>query len=226
MKNTLLCLLAIAIIAAPATSAGDVFKFLTGHEYIDGSGDLVTQTRDLKEFSRIKLKGSMDLFITVGKDQEVKLTYDDNLIDLIETEVRGKTLTIWCEESYSSSRGSRIDISVPSLETVDLSGSGDIEIHDLKGDIFEYSVAGSGDLTVGGKVDELEIKVSGSGDVDARELEAAEVYVRVSGSGDVRVFATESFDGRVSGSGDITFYGDPEHVSRHVSGSGDIRKKR
>ncbi len=226
MKKAILCLLAMVIIAAPAASAGDVWKFLSCRDYIDGSGDLVTETRDLKDFSRIKLSGSMDLYVSVGKDPGVKLTFDDNLIDFIETEVRGKTLKIWSEESYSSSRGCRIDISVPTLETVRLSGSGDIEIYDLNGDVFEYAVSGSGDLQVSGKVDEVEIKVTGSGDVDARDLEAAEVYVRVSGSGDVRVFASESFDGRVSGSGDILFYGDPEHVSRHVSGSGDIRRKR
>jgi len=226
MKKALLCLLAIAVVAAPSDSRGDVWKFLTGKDCIDGSGDLVTETRDMKDFTRIKLSGSMDLYITAGKDYEVKLTFDDNLIDLIETEVRGKTLKIWSYESYNSSRGCRIDITVPALEEVQLSGSGDIEIYDLKGDMFEYTVSGSGDLQVSGEVDEVEIKVSGSGDVDARELKAADVYVRVSGSGDVRVFASESFDGKVSGSGDITFYGDPEHVSRHVSGSGDIRKKR
>jgi len=226
MKKAILCLLAIAVIATPSASAGDVWKFLSGRDYIDGSGDLVTEARDLMDFSRIKLSGSMDLYINVGKDYEVKLTFDDNIIDLIETEVRGKTLKIWSEESYSSSRGCRIDINVPTLETVNLSGSGDIEIYDLNGDVFEYAVSGSGDLQVSGEVGEVEIKVTGSGDVDARELKAADVYVRVSGSGDVRVFAAESFDGRVSGSGDIVFYGDPEHVSRHVSGSGDIRKKR
>jgi len=226
MKKALLCLLVMAIIAAPSDSKGDVWKFVTGRDCIDGSGDLVTESRDLEEFTRIKLSGSMDLYVNVGRDQEVQLTFDDNLIDLIETEVRGKTLKIWSEESYSCSRGCRIDISVPSLETVQLSGSGDIEIYDLSGDMFEYTVSGSGDLQVSGEVAEVEIKVSGSGDVDARDLKAADVYVRVSGSGDVRVFASESFDGKVSGSGDITFYGDPEHVSRRVSGSGDIRKKR
>ena len=68
--------------------------------------------------------------------------------------------------------------------------------------------------------------MSGSGDVDARDLKAQEAYVKVSGSGDVKVYASEGFRGRVTGSGDIDIYGNPEHVSRHVSGSGDIRKRR
>ena len=92
------------------------------------------------------------------------------------------------------------------------------------------SVVNGGDRISLGLVDEngqeVEIKVSGSGDIDARDLESTEAYVRVSGSGDVKVYAAEAIDARVSGSGDIAYYGDPEHVSRHVSGSGSIRKRR
>ena len=226
MKKSIICLTAIVLLTAGSTQADDFLRWITGCNGIEGSGDMITETRNLDEFSRIISSGSTDIYVTVGEDQMVTLIFDDNLIDMIETDVRGKTLEIYCEDSYSSRRSCRIEISVPSLESVRLSGSGDMEIYDLQGEVFEYTISGSGDLRAEGEIDELDIRVSGSGDVDARDLKAQEAYVKVSGSGDVKVYASEGFRGRVTGSGDIDIYGNPEHVSRHVSGSGDIRKRR
>ncbi len=224
--KAILFLPAILLILATSASADNIWKMLRGEDCIDGSGDIVTQTRDLGEFTRIESSGSFDIYVYVGQKQEVKVTFDDNLIDIVETKVHGKTLDIFCDESFRSRRDCRIEIHIPELKAVKISGSGDVEIYELNGDVFEYQVSGSGDMRAEGKIGELEIKVSGSGDVDTRDLEAQDAYVRVSGSGDVKVFASESLTGRVSGSGDIQYYGDPQHVSRHVSGSGSIRKKR
>jgi hypothetical protein len=226
MKKTVFCALAVILFAVPSITADDFFSWITGRNCIRGSGDLVTEERDLKEFTRIETRGAVDIFVTVGESQQVSLTFDDNLIDLIETRVRGKTLKISSEESYSSRRACKIEISIPELEEVRVTGSGDVEIFNLSGDYFEFTVSGSGDMRAEGEIDELDIRVSGSGDVDTRDLIAADANVKISGSGDVKVYAAEGFYGRVSGSGDIDVYGNPEHMSRHVSGSGDIRKRR
>jgi len=226
MKKTIFCLLAVILLVVPSTSADDFFNWIAGRHCIEGSGDLVTEERDLDRFTRIESKGSVDIFVTVGESQKVSLTFDDNLIDLVETSVRGKTLKITTKESYSSRRACKMEISVPTLEEVRVTGSGDVEIFNLTGNYFEFTVTGSGDMRAEGEIDELDIRVSGSGDVDARELVARDANVKISGSGDVKVHATEGFYGRVSGSGDIDVYGNPEHMSRYVSGSGDIKKRR
>ena len=226
MRKIAVTLVVVLSMATGSVSAGDIWKLFGCNRGIEGSGDMETQTRDVKPFSRIKSTGSFDIFVKIGGEQSVTVTFDDNLIEFVSTRVRGKTLQIESEESFSSRRGCRIEITVPELTSVHLSGSGDVEVIDLNQEFFEYSVSGSGDLRAEGKVQEIEIKVSGSGDIDSRDLEAVDAYVRVSGSGDVRVYATESLDAHVSGSGDIAYYGDPKDVSRHVSGSGSIRKRK
>lgn len=226
MKRSMLCLLAVTLFAASSTMADGFLKWTSGKDCIKGSGKLVTEIRELGEFTKIESWGSADIIITVGKDQQVSLTFDDNLIDLIKTDVHGKTLKISSEGSFSSRRSCKVEITVPNLEQVSVAGSGDVEIFNLAGEYFEYTVSGSGDMWAEGTVDEIDIGVRGSGDIDTRELSAREATVKISGSGDVKVHATESFYGRVSGSGDIDIYGNPEHISRHVSGSGDIRKRR
>ncbi len=209
----------ILALAAPA-SAG-----WFGSKGIKGSGERVTVQRDLDNFSRIRSSGSFDVTITIGEPQNITVTYDDNLVEYVLTEVDGQTLHIYSDESVSSRKSCDIQITVPSLTDVKVSGSGDFEITGLKGEIFEYEVSGSGDLDVSGEVEEVTIEISGSGDVDARDLRAKRAYVEISGSGDVSVWAEELFDGEIAGSGDIAYYGNPKKVSRHVAGSGDIRKR-
>jgi len=162
-----------------------------------------------------------------AEPQVVTVTFDDNLVEVIETEVEGSTLYIGSSRnvSYSSSRGCRIDITVAGLNEVELKGSGDVLIDGLDSDLFAYTVAGSGDLVVRGSAREIEIAVKGSGDINARDLIARDAYVRIMGSGDVQVHATESFDGSVYGSGDIRYYGNPAHISTRVAGSGEISKR-
>lgn len=226
MKRIVVCLIITLAFLATSAIAGDWWKSFGCSKGIRGSGDLVTEERDLKEFTRIKSSGSFDIIVTVGDKQSVSVTFDDNLIEYVLTRVRGKTLKIHSEESFNTRSNCRVEITVPSIESVKLSGSGDVEVFNLNQDFFEYSVSGSGDMRAEGKVKDLEITVSGSGDIDTRELEAEDAMVTVSGSGDVKVYASQSLDAYVAGSGDVSYYGDPEDVSTSVSGSGDIKKKR
>ena len=237
---------AIMLLAGFAPVEADNLFSIFGRDYIDGSGDLITEERDLDEFTSIENSGPFDLFVTVGEDQSLAITIDDNLMDVVQTRVRRGTLEIYSKHNFKSHRRSRIDITVPKLEELTVDGSGDIEVTNVQSEEFDIEISGSGDVDLtemnagemyisidgsgdvraDGQAQQLEIGINGSGDVDARRLEAEDVTVKVHGSGDVKVFASESFYGRVYGSGDITYWGNPENESSRVSGSGDIRRKR
>ena len=223
LKNSIMAAVSLVLLVAGSVSA-DWFGF--GSRGIKGSGDAITEEREVGSFKRIESKGAADIFVTIGEELSVKITLDDNLIDLIETEVRGKTLRIESKENYRTRLGCKIEITVPELERVYLRGSGDILVERLDAVFFEFKLSGSGNMVAEGSTDELEVRLSGSGDIDTRDLTAQEAYVSISGSGDVRVHAEELFDGSVSGSGDIAIYGDPSDFYKSVSGSGSIRKKR
>jgi hypothetical protein len=192
---------------------------------VEGDDNMVTQTREVKPFTKIKTDIGIDMYVTVGSPQSVKITLDDNIIDFVETEVHGSTLTITANQSFSTHNQCRAEIVVPSIEAIKSEGSGDIELMGLKGDEFSYTQEGSGDFHANGIVDHFEVELSGSGNVDARDLKAHSARVQVDGSGDVDVFADESFEGTIDGSGDISYYGDPKHSTKSVNGSGRIRRR-
>jgi hypothetical protein len=65
--------------------------------------------------------------------------------------------------------------------------------------------------------------VNGSGNVDARNLDAAEGRVRLDGSGDVSATVHGDVDAELNGSGDLDLFGDVDLKRSDEDGSGDIR---
>ncbi|KAB7530009.1 DUF2807 domain-containing protein [Flagellimonas olearia] len=216
---------------------------------INGDGNIVTIERSVGDYDEVALAGWFDVDLVSGKEGELTLEGESNLLEHIKTEVKNGTLLIKVEKGVnlkpsSWGKGIRITVPVESISSVSLSGSGDIvgkttlAANDFStrisgsGDVsltvnaksVNAALSGSGDINLSGKTTDLDIQVSGSGDVKAYELEADFVTVAVSGSADVRVTANESIQARVSGSGDISYQGNPKKIDSKSSGSGDISK--
>jgi hypothetical protein len=189
-----------------------------------GSGNLTTETRTVGSFDRIETNLGVNLIVHIGEPQKLAVTIDDNLMALLKTEVHGHTLKISTRSSFSTKKDCTVEITVPALEAISSNGSGNIEVHDLKGGDFSFDLSGSGNFNAWGKVDKLSIQVNGSGSVNTRELNADDVDVEINGSGDATVAAKNSLDIEVNGSGSVSYQGNPEHIHQSVSGSGSVEK--
>jgi hypothetical protein len=192
---------------------------------VHGSGNAKTETRSLASFSKIHLSGSPDVEVAIGSPQSLEITADDNILPIIESKVEGDTLHIGSKESYNTSLGVKFKITVPTLEGVSVTGSGDIHATGLKTTEMKASVTGSGDVTLKGAVDDLRAEITGSGNLHAVDLAAKTVRVTVTGSGDAEVRAIEELNAGVTGSGDVRYSGNPPKVQKRVTGSGDIAKR-
>ena len=216
---------------------------------IKGNGNVTTIERSVGEYDAIALSGWFDVELVAGKEGEIKLKGESNLLEYIKTEVRNGKLVIKVEKGYnlkpsSWDDGIRITVPVKSVNSIALSGSGDIvgkttiKTNDFRtamsgsGDItldieansIDSSMSGSGDITLSGSTTDFDATISGSGDIKAYGLEADNVNATVSGSADIKVTANKMLKARVSGSGDIRYRGNPEKVDTKASGSGDISK--
>jgi hypothetical protein len=196
------------------------FPFLAGCG-VKGSGVKANETRDVPAFKGLEVRGSANVFVTVGNEQSVTVEVDDNLMQIITTEVTDNKLVIGSKQSYSTRIGVKVTIQVPELTSVAVSGSGSATLSDAKGESLDVKISGSGKVTASGEVQSLAVKVSGSGNAKLSELTAKKVSARVSGSGNVRVHATETLDAAVSGSGSVEYHGSPQ-VTKKVTGSGSI----
>lgn len=238
MKRTKSLILFCLMLLSTATFSQNWWK-----SAIRGEGAVVSQDLDLDVFEGFTLAFSGDVILSQGPEQAVRVEAQQNIIDNIVTEVNGRHWKIKFDRPVRSTKGVTVYITLPRLEEVYVSGSGDIEsrnsftnVGDLavgvsgsgsidldleaKGRI-QSRISGSGAIRLAGGADALDVTISGSGDVEAYDLEAAQGQVQISGSGDAEVHVTGELEVRISGSGDVTYKGTPRMRSK-VSGSGDV----
>ncbi len=193
----------------------------TGCNIRTGSGTKASETRTTPAFTGVHVHGSKDVVILVGGEQTVTVETDDNLLEIVTTEVVGDTLVIRSTESHSTRLGVKVKIGVPTLAAVTVSGSGEVHAQGVKATTFKAKVNGSGAVVATGSADRLDIVVSGSGNVDLSELSAQNVEASVDGSGDIQVHCTGKLKAEVTGSGKIEYRGSP-NVEHEIYGTGHV----
>ncbi len=216
---------------------------------VNGNGKVVTIERSTGDYEAVAVSGWFDVDLVEGKEGDISLKGEENLLEHIITEVKDGKLVIKVEKGMNlkpSSWKDGIHVTVPieSINAVSLSGSGDIVgkttikagnfntsmsgsgdiTLDIDASSIAASMSGSGDINLSGSTTDFDVTISGSGDIKAYELEADNVDATVSGSADIKVTANQRLKARVSGSGDIHYKGNPEKVDTKTSGSGDITK--
>ena len=189
---------------------------------IQGSGNIISESRELNNFTSIILLGSIDVNIKTSESNNCVVVADDNLIPYIKTEVVNNKLNISLNESYSSEEKLVVNINTPNYDEVSLSGSGNINILDFKNNNLSLNISGSGNITGNGEVETLVVKINGSGNLMSKEIKSKSATITINGSGDAEVFASDSISAKINGSGNIEYFGNPENVDSIINGSGDI----
>ncbi len=190
---------------------------------VQGSGVAASEARVVTPFTSVDLAGSNNVVVRIGQKQSVVVHADENLLDRVTTEVESGTLVVAnTPGSFSTQSPMRVDVTVPALSALTLSGSGNVVVEGIGAESLTVSLPGSGTLTGTGTATRLDVTVSGSGEVQLGQLVASDVRAVVSGSGAVFVTATGSLDASVPGSGAIMYAGNPANVTKTVTGSGAI----
>jgi len=189
-----------------------------------GSGVAATQTRTVAGFSRLDLTGSNRVTVVVGGRQSVVVHADSNLIAHVTTRVVGDTLLVGTTGSFTTRNPMNVEISVPSLAALTLSGSGQISASRISMPSLTVTLSGSGALDVSGTVAQLAVTLSGSGQAELSQLAARDVHAVVSGSGLIRVTATGSLNAAVPGEGAIIYGGNPPQVTTSITGTGAVTR--
>lgn len=209
-----------------------------------GSGNVVRESRDVRDFDTIVLGGSGAVFIAQTGEESLTIEAEDNILPLLSTEVHnhrlelgtrhGATITLHSPVRYhvsvKSLRGlvisgsGKAELSTLTTDTLaaTISGSGKVEAMALTTETLEVSIPGSGSVSLAGQAARQEIAISGSGAYDAPDLTSNSTRVRISGSGSATLTVRETLDVRISGSGSVRYHGQPT-VTKSISGSGSVR---
>lgn len=211
-----------------------------------GEGPLVTQARSVSNFTGISSEMSGSAYVTIGPAYKVEITAQQNILDVINTNVVNGVLHIDFKDNVRvrEHEDVTVNISLPAADYFRLSGSGNMDVsgnvtaNNLKltlsgsGNIVvqnavvvdkvDAEVSGSGNISVGnGSAVNEDLDISGSGNIQMIGVTAQNTTTHISGSGDVKVVVSQWLDAHISGSGSVYYHGNPI-ISTHITGSGKV----
>ena len=216
---------------------------MKSHDGIEGSGQTAVDVRSVENFTGITMAGVGDVHISIGSRASIKVQADDNLLPLLETEVRGGILTISVQPNVDIRPKVPIQykLTAGTIQFIELSGAGTIQGDRLKPKMLKIILGGTGDINLNGiivphliaelsgtgniylegRAPSQNLELSGTGSYVACKLEGTTVGVNLSGYGDTKTWSTDSLNASISGFGSVFYKGSPS-VESHVTGWGSV----
>jgi hypothetical protein len=214
---------------------------------VRGEGAIEKETRNVSGFKAIDFMASGDVYVKRGNSFSVIVETHKNIAELLEIDVSGDLLKIRFKNDIGNINYDKLNIYIeaPSIESLNLSGSGNITAENaltegsLTADVsgsgnitvqegiytkVSSNIGGSGNVTIKGSAESANLNVQGSGNINCEELKSKMVEAHVLGSGNINCFAETDLDATITGSGDITYKGTPT-VKSKVTGSGSVEKR-
>jgi len=213
---------------------------------VKGNGNVITKNRKISsDFVRIKVSRGLDVYIT--KDSRVSLAVeaDENLHELIRTDVKNGTLIITSEKNIWEASSKKIHLSVENLNEILVSSGAEVYSENtLSSDRMRISTSsGAGvklrldvndlvcdsssgsNIKLTGKAVSLDVSTSSGSNISAYDLEVENCIARSSSGSDIRVNVTQSFDGKATSGSNIRFKGNPRTVYKKDNSGGSVRSR-
>lgn len=213
---------------------------------VDGNRDVVTIDRNISgDFSTIKVSQGLDLYITQSSNISLSVEADENLHELIMTEVENDVLKIYLTENIRRAASKKIILNIDDISAIKATSGSDvystntIEVDDLElnttsGADMELTVntkqlvctATSGsDLKLSGRTQTLNASATSGSDIDARNLSAETSDVKATSGADISVNTSKELTARATSGGDVRYSGNPEKINKSDSSSGSVRQQ-
>jgi len=219
----------IIVLVVLALALSSLACSFSGFTTVRGSGHVIEQVRTVSEFTGVNLATMGNLQIQLGDQEGLRIEAEDNLMPYLETTVFNRELEIGSRDGVwlRPTRPVNFYLTVKSLDSVALTGSGNIVAPDLKADQFRVRLSGSGDMKLGNLyATDIEMRLTGSGNLRVAGATAKDQQITLSGSGDVELgnWNAETVEVRLNGSGGLAASSGAVKEQRvTLSGSGEYR---
>ena len=181
------------------------------------------QTVAVDNFDKISLTGNIDVIFSQGSKTSVVIVGNRKDIDKVEAEVKGSTLFISTKTEKKNVGG----VTVKSTKFID-----EVKVKVTSKSLKDVKITGNGDFkaTTDIKTDNLNLNVSGSGDMEFKKVTADAAKATIAGSGDISIkkLDTKNLNTSIAGSGEIEIDNVTDRcdvAQLSIAGSGDMKMK-
>lgn len=224
----------LGVVAALALLCGCGHDDVTGHgnvittapDGIVGSGVVVSQSRDASGFTAVTVTGPLRLVLEQAASESLEVTAEDNVLPLVQTEVRGDRLFLGLgahTRSLAITREIVCRVRARQIREVAASGAARVEISGVEGEQLSLTLSGAATAVARGNATRLKLDVSGASRLDAGALLSRDAGAAIDGASYALVRAADSLVVTVSGASVLEYLGDPV-VTPVVSGASVVRR--
>jgi hypothetical protein len=203
-------------------SNGGLFPFFDGDRprCENGGGYPIDRTLDWdgSDHASISIPGRA----TYAPGNDDKLHVSGNPVLVPHVRVRDGRVELDCRNWHDSRNDLAITLPGREFKKFSIAGSGSLVLNSVNQDRVKLAIAGSGSIKADGKVENAELHIAGSGDINIGQVKAAVVSVHIAGSGNTDIAPTEEADIHIAGSGDVNLHTNPKKLETHIAGSGRI----
>jgi hypothetical protein len=223
MKNQLLLIIGLAaMIAAPMCNNSSNGP----SEYVIGSGNVVTENRQVSGFHGIAVSGVGEVIVERTGNESLTITSDDNILPRLESEVRNGILYLGPESNVSltPSEGIAYSLTADTFDEINVSGAVAVMASGIDTELLDTNMSGAYTIQTEGKADSQDIATSGSSVCNGENLDSRTVNINVSRTSHIVVRVSEILRGLVSGAALVEYIGNPT-VNVTVSGAAVVRPR-
>ncbi|MBP0905390.1 head GIN domain-containing protein [Mariniflexile gromovii] len=213
---------------------------------VKGNGHVTVENRPINiPFTAIKASEGLNVVLTQSDDESIKVEADDNLQDLIITEVIDNVLKIHTKENIGNCISKKVIVNFKDVTSIIATSGSDVKstntftIKDLDLETTSgsdmvldvntaslncKSTSGS-DLKLSGKTIKLIAEATSGSAIKAADLTAESSQVKATSGANITVNTSKELTANASSGGDIKYLGNPEIVNKSDSSSGSVKKQ-
>jgi hypothetical protein len=211
---------------------------------VKGSGNVTTVNRPVSgEFTNIEVSNGIDVEVTQSNAKSIEVKADDNIIDLITTDIVDGTLKIAMEKSVKNTKSKKVFVTLPDIESMRTSSGASLESKNtlivrsletkassgseikitVEAEKITCETSSGSDIQVKGKALKLEAESSSGRDIVADELLTNDVVAKSSSGSSIDVHPILSLDAKASSGSDIKYHNTPKTVTKITSSGGSVQ---
>ena len=208
-----------------------------------GNGVVQEDRREITgEFTVVSASEGLDVTVTQADDYEIVVEADENVIDLIGTDIRDGKLKIHAIKNIGRAT-KKVHVSLPVITglesssgadlvtkgkvqadriTLDASSGSELRL-DLMADDVQADTSSGADIRITGEANIFHADASSGSGIRARDFSVKNCIAEASSGADIDLFVSESLTADASSGGNISYAGEPR-LQERKSLSGSVHK--
>lgn len=238
MKKIILFVVIVSLILVSSCKI-DILNKVKGNGYVE------VEQRNLPSFNGIKSTMGFEVVIEDGNSSEITIEADENLHEIISTEVENDILIIKSDQIISNDSSKKITIYNNKLSfikatsgsniksnctinnkeiTVEANSGGDINIV-VNATSVETKTTSGAEIKITGTTTNHASNATSGSSINAYRLLSENTLVKASSGAEIDIHASKKIEAKASSGGDVDYKGNPKRVNRSSSSGGSISEK-